>query len=64
VTNDTIARTILKFVRQLDGGDTEERVLEAAIARHWLNREGFPTPAGIKLIDEFVTMEKITRPSA
>lgn len=64
MTNDTIARTILKFVRQLDGGDTEERVLEAAIARHWLNREGFPTPAGIKLIDEFVTMEKITRPSA
>jgi hypothetical protein len=64
VTDDAIARTILKFVRQLDGGETEERVLEAAIARHWLNREGYPTPEGIKLMDEFVTMEKITRPRA
>jgi hypothetical protein len=64
VTNDAIARTILKFVRQLDGGETEASVLEAAIARHWLNREGYPTPDGLKLIDEFVTMEKITRPRA
>ncbi len=61
MTDDVIARTILKFVRQLDGGETEDRVLESAIARHWLNREGYPTPAGLKLIDEFVTMEQVTR---
>lgn len=64
MTDDAIARTILKFVRQLDGGDTEEHVLEAAIARHWLNPEGYPTPAGLKLMDEFVTMEQITRQRA
>jgi hypothetical protein len=64
VTDETIAKTILKFVRQLDGGDTEERVLEAAVARHWLTLEGYPTPAGIKLMDEFVTMEKVTRARA
>ncbi len=64
MTDDTIARTILKFVRQLDGGETEERVLEAAIARHWLNRDGYPTPAGLKLMDEFVTMEQVTRARA
>lgn len=64
MTDDVIARTILKFVRQLDGGETEERVLEAAIARHWLSREGYPTPAGIRLMDEFVTMEQITRQRA
>lgn len=64
MTDETIAKTILKFVRQLDGGDTEERVLEAAVARHWLTLEGYPTPAGIKLMDEFVTMEKVTRARA
>lgn len=64
MTDDAIAKTILKFVRQLDGGDTEESVLEAAIARHWLTLEGYPTPAGLKLIDEFVTMEQITRQRA
>lgn len=64
MTDDAIAKTILKFVRQLDGGETEERVLEAAIARHWLTLEGFPTPEGMKLMDEFVTMEKVTRAHA
>ena len=64
MTDDAIAKTILKFVRQLDGGETEESVLEAAIARHWLNHEGYPTPAGLKLMDEFVTMEKVTRARA
>lgn len=64
MTDEAITRTILKFVRQLDGGETEDRVLEAAIARHWLNREGYPTPAGLKLIDEFVTMEQVTRQRA
>ncbi len=64
MTDETIAKTILKFVRQLDGGETEEHVLEAAIARHWLTLEGYPTPAGLKLMDEFVTMEKVTRARA
>jgi hypothetical protein len=64
VTDEAITRTILKFVRQLDGGETEDLVLEAAIARHWLNREGYPTPAGLKLIDEFVTMEQVARQRA
>lgn len=64
MTDEAITKTILKFVRQLDGGETEECVLESAIARHWLSREGYPTPSGLKLIDEFVTMEQVTRQRA
>lgn len=64
MTDDVIAKTILKFVRQLDGAETDDRVLEAAIARRWLDKEGLPTPDGRRLIDEFDTLQKIGRPTA
>ncbi len=64
MTDDSITRNILKFVRQLDGAETEEGVLEAAISRRWLDRKGLPTPAGRRLVDEFDTLEKIGRPTA
>lgn len=63
VTDDTIARNIKKFVRQLDGADTDEGVLEAAIARRWLDREGVPTDDGRRLIDEFDRLRRIGRPT-
>ncbi|MFZ5617053.1 MAG: hypothetical protein ACOZAA_07015 [Pseudomonadota bacterium] len=63
MTDDAITRTIMKFVRQLDGADTDERVLEAAIAHRWLDRQGQPTPDGRKLIDEFDTLQRIGRPT-
>lgn len=63
MTDDVIARSILKFVRQLDGLDSDERLLEAAIAHRWLDKRGVPTPAGRKLIDEFDTLQKIGRPT-
>jgi hypothetical protein len=64
VTDDAIAKNILKFVRQLDGADTDERVLEAAISRRWLDRRGRPTPDGRKLMSEFDMLQKIGRPTA
>lgn len=63
MTDDAVTRNILKFVRQLDGFDTDERVLEAAIAHRWLDRQGLPTPDGRKLIDEFDTLQRIGRPT-
>jgi hypothetical protein len=64
VTDDHIARNILKFVRQLDGAETDEGVLKAAIRRRWLDRHGAPTPDGRKLVDEFDTLHRIGRPTA
>lgn len=53
MTEDGIAKNILQFVRKLDGGDTEEGVLRAAIARKWLDAKGAPTPEGRQLIRSF-----------
>lgn len=64
MTDDPIARNILKFVRQLDGAETDEGVLKAAIRRRWLDSCGAPTADGRRLVDEFVTLENIGRPTA
>lgn len=64
VTDDTIARSILKFVRQLEGCDTDESVLAAAIEKRWLDKRGAPTPDGRRLIDSFETLNRIGRPTA
>jgi len=64
VTDDAIAKNILKFVRQLDGVDSDEGVLKAAIAHRWLDRRGAPTPAGRKLIDSFDTLQRIGQTTA
>ena len=53
MTEDAIAKTILKFVRQLDGAETDEGVLEAAITRRWIDNLGHPTPDGRELIRSF-----------
>lgn len=53
MTEDGIARHILQFVRQLDGGDNEETVRKAAIARNWLDQKGAPTLKGRQLIRSF-----------
>lgn len=64
VTDDAIAKNIMKFVRQLDGADSDELVLKSAIERRWLDRRGLPTPSGRRLIDEFDTLQRIGRPTA
>jgi hypothetical protein len=64
VTDDAIARNILKFVRQLDGAETDELVLKAAIKRRWLNRKGVPTRDGRRLIQSFDDLQSIGRPPA
>ena len=63
MTEDALARKILKFVRQLDGGETDQRVLEAAVARRWLDARGRPTADGRRLVDEFDTLGSIGRPT-
>ncbi len=64
MTDDAIAKNILKFVRQLDGVDADDLALQAAIAHRWLDQKGEPTPDGRKLIDEFDTLNRIGRPVA
>ena len=64
MTDDAIAKNILKFVRQLDGADSDERVLASAIERRWLDRTGLPTPDGRRLIQSFDDLQRIGRPIA
>jgi hypothetical protein len=63
VTDDVIAKNIMKFVRQLDGADTDELVLKSAIERRWLDRCGLPTADGRDLIKSFDDLQKIGRPA-
>lgn len=53
MSEEGIARHILQFVRKLDGGDSDEGVLKAAIAHNWLDAKGAPTPEGRQLIRSF-----------
>ncbi|MEZ5921515.1 MAG: hypothetical protein R3C60_09215 [Parvularculaceae bacterium] len=63
MTDEVITKHILKFVRQLDGFQSEERVLQSAIERCWLDKQGSPTLAGRNLIHSFDILEKAARPS-
>lgn len=63
MTDDVITKHILKFVRQLDGAETEKSVIEAAIAHRWLDHRGKPTADGRRLVDEFDTLKSIGRPT-
>lgn len=63
MTDDAIAKNILKFVRQLDGVENDDCVLQSAIAHRWLDKKGLPTADGRKLIDSFDTLEKFVRPA-
>lgn len=57
--DDAVRKDILKFVRLLDGGDTEDRVLEAAVARNWLDSRGAPTQDGRRLIRSFEPLLRV-----
>jgi hypothetical protein len=46
-------------VKLLDGGDTEDRVLEAAVARNWLDSRGAPTQDGRRLIRSFEPLLRV-----
>jgi hypothetical protein len=63
MTDDVVAKNILKFVRQLDGAESDELVLQAAIERRWLDRRGLPTADGRELIKSFDDLQRIGRPS-
>lgn len=49
---------ILKFVKLLDGGDSEESVMARAQSRNWLDNYGIPTLAGIELIKNSERMNR------
>ena len=58
--DDTLTkRKILKFVKLLDGGDTEARLLEHAISRNWIDGSGAPTRDGRQMIHSFDQMSKL-----
>lgn len=60
MTDDAIAKKILRFVKQLDGGETDDVVLKAAIAHKWMDRHGRPTPDGRDLVSSFDDLSRIT----
>ncbi len=62
MSDDAIRRDILKFVKLLDGGETDDLVREAAINRNWLSPKGDPTTEGIRLAHSFHRQSQIENP--
>ncbi|MEQ1929317.1 MAG: hypothetical protein ABL957_02130 [Parvularculaceae bacterium] len=63
MTDDAITKVkILRFVKLLDGGDSEETVMEQAIHRNWLDTFGAPTLDGRQMIRSFDQMTRFTQP--
>jgi hypothetical protein len=60
MTDDAIAKKILRFVRQLDGGESEDVILNSAIAHNWIDRQGRPTPDGRDLVSAFDDLSRIS----
>lgn len=56
-----VARRIIRFLKQIEGSETEEQLLSAAIARRWLDQDGAPTPDGERLVAAFEDLERFTR---
>lgn len=59
MSDDIIAKDILKFVKLLDGGESEDSVFRAAVARNWLDRHGAPTHDGRQLIRSFEPLWRV-----
>ena len=62
MTEDAIIRKILKFVRQVDGGDTDERVRQSAMERRWIDAKGVPTRDGERLAHSIDLMNQLGKP--
>ncbi len=63
MSDEVIANRILKFVCQLDGVEGKDNVLEAAIARRWLDHKGLPTADGRELVSSLNMLQRIGRPA-
>lgn len=63
MTEDGLTKVkILKFVRLLDGGETEESLVARAQSRNWLDSFGTPTVAGIQLVRSSDRMSRLVEP--
>ena len=61
MTDDAVAKRILKFLRQMNAEEDEDALLRDAVARAWLSADGRPTPSGRDMIKSFDDMERVTR---
>ena len=64
MSEDAITRHILKFVKLLDGCETDELVRQAAIERNWLDQQGDPTQEGIRLAHSVHLQTQIENPES
>lgn len=58
MTDDAVARRILKFLRQMNAEDDDDSLREDAVSRDWLTPAGAPTPSGRALARSFDDMER------
>lgn len=59
MTDDALTKVrILKFVKLLDGGESEETVIKSAMNRKWLDQRGSPTTDGRQLVHSFDKMSR------
>jgi hypothetical protein len=63
MTDDALTKVkILKWTRLLEGGETEQSVIDHAISRNWLDPLGAPTPHGRLLVHSFEKMNSLSEP--
>lgn len=61
MTDEKVKEGILKFVWQMHGAATGDRVRQMAIENQWLDEDGAPTPHGRQLVDSFEVLRSIER---
>lgn len=61
MTDDAVARQILKFLRQMNSEDDDLTLVESAIHKAWLLEDGQPTQEGRQLIRSFEDIERVTQ---
>lgn len=59
MSEEAVTRHILKFVKLLDGGESDDLVRQAAINRKWLDQRGTPTIEGKRLAHSFHLQSQI-----
>ena len=61
MTDEKVKENILKFVWQMNGAETSDRLRQVAIEKRWLDEDGVPTPHGRRLVDSFEVLRSIER---
>lgn len=59
MTDEAVAKRILKFLRQMNSDEDDAAILQHAVSRDWLSADGRPTKAGRSLVKSFDDLDSV-----